>query len=161
MNNQKTLYIIGGIIALATVGYIVFGRGNATPQQSQPVISAQTEVPSNTADVVGSSEFEKRFVAYSPENLASATQNGRAVIFFHASWCPSCVAAEADLKANFDKVPPNVMILKTDYDSSKELKGKYGVVSQDTWVQVDSQGKTVTKWNSGGKGLTTLLANLK
>ena len=32
---------------------------------------------------------------------------------------------------------------------------------QDSWVQVDGEGNEITKWNSGGEGLKTLLANIK
>ncbi|MBI2593971.1 thioredoxin family protein [Candidatus Daviesbacteria bacterium] len=94
--------------------------------------------------------------------MSKATENnGKAIVFFHAGWCPMCQAAEKDFMENFDKVPSDVTILKTDYDTSTQLKSKYGITMQDTWVQVDASGNEITKWNSGGEGIKTLLANLK
>lgn len=155
---SKNILIVVGVLAVAVIGYFLLSNTNKSQPNSLGTATSQTQV---SQPIVEKTDFDKRFVAYSKDNLEKATKNGKAVIFFHASWCPLCSEAEADLKANWEKVPGDVTILKTDYDSSKELKTKYGIVSQDTWVQVDSQGKELTKWNSGGKGLNTLLANLK
>ncbi len=155
---SKNILIVAAILVIGITGYFLLSGANTSQPASSGVATSQTEkVSVQTA----SSDFDKRFIAYSSDNLEKATKKGKAVVFFHASWCPMCSEAEADLKSNWGKVPGDVTILKTDYDSSKELKTKYGVVSQDTWVQVDEKGNALTKWNSGGKGLTTLLANLK
>jgi len=104
-----------------------------------------------------------RYTDYSQNNLAKATSgNSKAVLFFAAlKWCPSCQAADRDFKTNFSKVPRDVTILKVDYDTAKEMKQKYAITMQDTFVQVDSSGKEITRWNSGGQGTSALLANLK
>lgn len=156
MNNKNFLIIGSVIIAVVIGGFII--RGNANWQQS----TAQPQTQVATQGKTSSNEFSTRFLSYSEENFKKvAENNGKAVIFFHAKWCPMCEEAEKDLQANFDKVPKDVTILKTDYDTSEQLKSKYGVVSQDTWVQVDAEGKEIAKWNSGGQGLSSLLANLK
>ena len=162
---SKNILIVVGVLAVAVAGYLLLGNTNKSQPNSLGTAASQTQVSQPRAEEKADAantqtEFDKRFVSYSKDNLEKATKNGKAVIFFHASWCPLCKEAESDLKANWDKVPADVTILKTDYDTAKELKTKYGVVSQDTWVQVDSQEKELTKWNSGGKGLQTLLANL-
>lgn len=95
------------------------------------------------------------YVDYSPEVLTQAElaqESGRKVVlFFHAKWCPFCIAADKDFKANIgtDKFPKNVTLIKTDYDSQTELKKKYGVTTQHTFVQIDSNGNQITKWISG------------
>ena len=157
---MKSQHLILGVLVVLVVGggffYIKNQSASRLPQRSEVSVTNVGTKDSKATNVLS------RYVDYSSDNLAKATANeGRAVIFFHASWCPLCSEAEVDLKSNWDKVPQDVTILKTDYDSSKELKTKYGIVSQDTWVQVDVQGTEITKWNSGGKGLQTLLANLK
>lgn len=157
MGNQKVLFLVLAVLGVGVISLFTFSGNKQTPNQTQPTITERkTEVTSAVTN-----EFSKRFIAYSDENLKKASENGRAVVFFHAGWCPLCSEAEADLKANWGNVPSDVTILKTDYDSSKALKGMYGVVSQDTWVQVDKNGSEVTKWNSGGRGLSSLLANIK
>ncbi len=109
------------------------------------------------------STFSTRYIDYSSDNLAKATaNNGKAVIWFAAlAWCPSCQAADRDFKAHFDKVPKNVTIMKIDYDTAKELKQKYAITMQDTFIQIDGQGSEIIRWNSGGQGIEALLANLK
>lgn len=148
MKNKNSLIVGAVIIAILVIGsFIIAGNNNRQQTGINQEVATQ---PSS------------RFLSYSEENLKKATENnGRAIIFFHASWCPLCVAAERDLKSNFDKVPKDITILKTDYDTSQQLKSKYGIVAQDTWVQVDAEGKEIAKWNSGGQGLSALLANLK
>jgi hypothetical protein len=42
-----------------------------------------------------------------------------------------------------------VTVLKIDYDSNTQLKQKYGVTYQHTFVQIDNNESLVTKWNGG------------
>lgn len=96
---------------------------------------------------------------YDPSKLALAN-DGKVVLFFKASWCPTCRALDADIKANLGAIPGGVTILEVDYDNSTELKKKYGVTMQHTLVQVDAQGNLIMKW-SGGNTLTALVEKLK
>lgn len=100
-----------------------------------------------------------QYVAYDRAKLAFAKE-GKVVLFFRASWCPTCRALDADIKANLSQIPKNVLILDVDYDKSAELKKEYGVTYQHTLVQVDADGKMLAKW-SGSEGLTALLAQVK
>lgn len=92
---------------------------------------------------------DEQYMDYSESAFAAAADQNR-VLFFHATWCPSCQAGDADIKANLDDLPENTVVFKTDYDTYKELKAKYGVTYQHTFVQVDSGGEALTKWNGGG-----------
>ena len=154
--------IAGGILLLAIVGFFTLSQSKTDPTNSLDAStsqneSAQVQTETNNA----TSAFNNRFLAYSQDNLKKATENGKAVIFFHAGWCPTCQAAEADFQSNFEQIPENVTILKADYDTEAELKSKYGIIMQDTFVEVDAQGNEIAKWNSGGEGVKMLLANLK
>ncbi len=99
------------------------------------------------------------YEAYSPEKIAMA-EKGDVVIFFHASWCPSCRALNGDIESNMSTIPAGVTILKADYDKETDLKKKYGVTSQHTLVQVDKDGNLIKKWSGGGK-LTNLLSQIQ
>lgn len=100
------------------------------------------------------------YVDYSKEALAQATsEGGRAVLFFWAAWCPFCKEANTDFLNNLGQIPKGVTVLKVNYDTEKELKTKYGVTYQHTFVQVDVQGNLITKWNGGG--VETLKAQIK
>lgn len=81
------------------------------------------------------------------------------VLFFYASWCPTCRAADADITAKQSSIPKGVVIHKVDYDTATDLKKKYGVTYQHTFVQVDEKGEMITKWSGGD--LATIVAKLK
>ncbi|NCS87109.1 hypothetical protein CO050_00135 [Candidatus Roizmanbacteria bacterium CG_4_9_14_0_2_um_filter_38_17] len=61
------------------------------------------------------------------------------------------------VQTNFGKIPSDVTILKTDYDTATDLKAKYNITMQDSFVQVDNEGNEISKWNSGGEGIKILL----
>ncbi len=72
-------------------------------------------------------------------------QNKTTVLFFHAAWCPSCVAADRSISS--EKDINNILILKIDFDSETDLRKKYWVTSQHTFVQVDSEWEMIKKWS--------------
>ncbi len=99
------------------------------------------------------------YESYSSEKLARA-ETGDVVLFFHASWCPSCRGLSTNIEGNLKSIPEGVSILKLDYDKETELKKKYGVTNQHTLVQVDVNGNMIKKW-SGGGSLDDLLSQIK
>lgn len=99
------------------------------------------------------------YEAYASEKLARA-DTGDVVLFFHASWCPSCRSLNSDIEANMSSIPEGVSILKVDYDKETELKKTYGVTYQHTLVQVDMDGNLVKKW-SGSPKLSNLVSEIQ
>ena len=71
------------------------------------------------------------------------------VLFFSASWCPSCVAADRKLSAETE-LSISTDVLKVDYDSNKDLRDKYGVTSQHTFVRIDAEGNLIKKMAGWG-----------
>ncbi len=71
------------------------------------------------------------------------------VLFFYASWCPTCQAAMKEIEAEPGKLA-GMNLLIVDYDNSDDLKMKYGVTYQHTFVQISPTGEAVTIWNGGG-----------
>ena len=100
------------------------------------------------------------YETYSSEKVAMASSVHDVVLFFRASWCPTCKAVDADIKANLKAIPGNLTILDVNYDNSTELKKKYGVTYQHTFVQVDAQGNLIKKW-SGSPTLVSLVSQVK
>ncbi len=96
---------------------------------------------------------------YDAAKLAMA-ETGDVVLFFKASWCPSCRAVDADIKANMAAIPKGLTILEVDYDKQTELKAKYGVTYQHTFVQVDSKGNQISKW-SGSATFSDIVAKVQ
>lgn len=80
---------------------------------------------------------------------------GQVVLCFHAGWCPTCQEAERNLTSA--PLPSGLTVVKVDYDNSNELRQKYGVTLQHTFVQVDASGSQLAKW-SGSNDATAILA---
>lgn len=99
------------------------------------------------------------YEAYSPEKLARA-ETGDVVLFFHASWCPSCRSLSRDIESHMNAIPDGVSILKVDYDNETELKKKYEIRFQHTLVQVDKEGNLIKKWRGSSK-LANLLSEIQ
>ena len=111
------------------------------------------EKPAMKAEMPGTYEN------YSAEKIPFASE-GDVVLFFHAPWCPTCKALDSDINGELSQIPANTKILKVDYESSTELKKKYGVTYQHTLVQVDAEGKMIQKW-SGGNTLESILEKIQ
>ena len=87
-----------------------------------------------------------QYDTYSHEKLASAISTGKKpVIFFHATWCPTCIWLEKDIKEKLSSIPTNVVILQADYDTSVSLKKTYNITSQSTLVLVGNDKKEIRR----------------
>jgi thioredoxin 1 len=71
------------------------------------------------------------------------------VIFFHAPWCPDCVATDASLRS--DGVPDGLTVVKADFDTETDLRARYGVTVQHSFVQLDGD-EAVRAWTGSRTG---------
>lgn len=69
------------------------------------------------------------------------------VLFFNAEWCSTCQQARGNFEASLSEIPENLAIVVVDFDDSIELRKKYGVTVQHTFVQIDGSGNAVGKWS--------------
>jgi thiol-disulfide isomerase/thioredoxin len=112
--------------------------------QEPPVVTA----PSSDAAMAGkpdaatvsSSKAPSVEATYGAFSDAVLNDGKTKVLFFHASWCPECKKADATLKTWLPSKDFTRSVYKIDYDTAKELKAKYGVIYQHTFVVVDGQG---------------------
>lgn len=105
--------------------------------QTSPSVNQTSQLPQ-----------QSRYIVYSQEAF-DAARNEKRVLYFHAPWCPTCVPTDKEFSANADQIPEEVVLFKTDYDTSGELKKKYNIPYQHTFVLVDAAGREITKWNGG------------
>lgn len=133
-------------------------RGGATPTGGDMMSSAAISADPAKA-VFNLTGLGPGIVPYSGEAAAWAmAADRRAVYFFAASWCPTCKAAYQDLKANYAKVPKDLVIIVVDYDKSAGLKSKYGVTYQHTFVAIGAKGERLKVW-SGGTSVADIAKN--
>lgn len=121
---------------------------NTETQTGTPATTAQANTPeqkditpNDTPKAIADGGV---YLPYTSTALAQA--KGQIVLFFHANWCPTCIAANKDIEANLVNIPKNMTILKVNYDDATELRELYGVTAQHTFVQVDNTGKLLKKW---------------
>lgn len=152
-------FLAAASLLLAGAGCASTAPNSTTPQGAvkEPVMEVKMAEEKKMGETMAKPAGQ--YVTYESSKLAMAA-NGPVVLFFHAPWCPSCKTTDADIVANIQNIPAGTTILKVDYDSNPELKKKYGVTYQHTFVQVDAQGTMLTKW-SGSNTLASLLGNIK
>lgn len=138
--NKKALIIVIGLLILvaAACAYVFLLPDNAsmpqsnttTPTRDQPKEETKPESPEPTPAQPGA------YRPYSADAISATT--GTKLLFFHAPWCPQCRELESSINA--DGVPDGVTVFKVDYDSNQQLRQKYGVTIQTTFVKIDDWG---------------------
>lgn len=78
--------------------------------------------------------------------------NTKVIIFFNAAWCSTCKVARENFESSLNMIPRDMTIAVVDFDNSNELRKKYGVTVQHTFVQIDQNGDSLKKWS----GSTTI-----
>lgn len=164
--------LIAGIMILVLIGGGLF-IANQQSQKAEKTImtqekAAMAEKETMTEKDVGEDPMMKkeasRYIEYSKAALDRAPI-GRRVLYFYASWCPTCRPTDANFKENTSKIPEDVTVLRVNYSDpdtdqeEKDLARKYGITYQHTFVQIDAVGKEVSKWNGGQ--INELLENIK
>lgn len=154
MKNNMTIPIV--VLLVAVGGFVLVNMTNSQEQVSDS-INPDTQVIDNSKQEafgmdkpVEVQNTDVRYTSFSQQNLAKAQENGKAVLFFSADWCSTCKVTDKDLTQNSSSLPGDITVLRADFDTQKELKAKYKVVSQHTFVQIDQNGEEVTKWSGGG-----------
>lgn len=144
-------FFITLFLLIVTVGFLFFKDGfNKLQKGGNSGKSSNSEILMDRVN----------YLDYSEQNLASAQKNGKPVLFFAATiWCQTCQALEKEIKEKGDSLPSDVTILKVDYDNDREMKRKWGVITQHTLIQLDSNGNEINRWIGGN--LDALIANLK
>lgn len=144
----KTIAGIGIVILLLAAGGTYFVKSRNTTNNTPPK-SAVTNLPdsSGTTPVPGQTA-RNRYLIFSESAFESAKGKKR-VYFFFAPWCPTCVPADGEFAANSGQIPEDVVLFRVDYDTATELKKRYGITYQHTFVLVDDYGNEIKKWNGG------------
>ncbi len=166
--NQK---IIIGIIALLVIagGVGIYSSNSsksemvtkeAMMQKEKEAMLAKENDTTTTTEKNSMMTKVGSYESYNASKIAMASATHDVVLYFRASWCPTCKALDGDIKSHLNDIPESLTILDVNYDNSTELKKKYGVTYQHTLVQVDAQGNIIKKW-SGSPTLASLVSEVK
>jgi len=161
--NQGIILLI--FVAVATISLVTYFKKPPNQEKmlnndAQQGTVSETTKETNQAKTTTTPDNAKAgsYETYDASKISRASE-GTVILFFHASWCPSCRALNSNIEKNISAIPEQVSILKTDYDTETELKKKYGVTYQHTLVQVDQNGEMIKKW-SGSPNLSSLLSQI-
>lgn len=147
---KQKLFLVA-IISLILIGVSLF----AINQTNQPAIvqnnNNNNNNESDNQNVAEDTNAEDEqisngsgiYIDYNESNLGSEKN----VIFFAASWCPSCRELDRNLLSSINEIPDDLIIHKADFDDEVGLRQKYGVTLQHTFVQVDQNGELIKSWN--------------
>lgn len=149
---MKTLTI--SIIILFAINLPLFsgGKKEVAPESGNAMMMMQQDQNIQNTD-------EEPFIEYQNfEQAKMIASEAPTVLFFYASWCPTCRNAREEFKKR-DNEFKNINIILVDYDNSSDLQKKYGVTYQHTFVQIDDNGDSLVKWNGGD--VDKLLSSVK
>jgi thioredoxin 1 len=126
---------------------------SSTPSDAMTPTDKMTDTMTHSDEMTHSDDMAKgRYISYEEytKDMAMAAKGASVVLFFHAPWCPDCKATDASLTT--DGVPDGLTVVKVDYDSMTELKQKYGITQQHTFVAVDAEGMKQNIWTGTTTG---------
>lgn len=152
MHRAQSLAVLAAVAGLALAGCSTAEESaQTTPSPAATSASPSAPAPETSAAAPSAAApaaaAKSGYVTYDEYNADKAAfDQGDVVLFFHASWCPTCQRAEENLEADPASIPNDLTIVKVDYDSSSDMKQQYGVTVQHTFVQVDESGTQLTKW---------------
>ena len=152
-----TMKILVAILVAVIVGSGVFVIASTedTSENAQDALSTvqeneqlettqESENETNAAEELqDTSQLEGSYINYSETALADAEGTDR-ILFFHAEWCSTCKFYENDIMQS--GVPSGVTVIEADFDTNTELKDRYGVTVQSTFVLLNDEGEVVRTW---------------
>ncbi len=137
--------LIAAALALTLAGCGATTSSGDAEAKPSPTTAASAADDSSSPTVPGAYLTKAEYDATAAEHAGTTV-----VLFFHAPWCPDCKDTDASLKA--DGVPDGLTVVKVDYDTMNDLKKKYGITQQHTFVQIDGDGDLVKKWTGTTTG---------
>jgi thiol-disulfide isomerase/thioredoxin len=109
--------------------------------------NAQPEPVSTTGAPEGVYAKAAGYISYetysaSPEKYSASN----VVLFYNAYWCSTCKAARDGFESGLGEIPEDLTIVLVDFDENTEMRKKYDVIVQHTFVQIDSAGNELQRW---------------
>lgn len=136
---MKKSIIFSVIFTILVILAIIFAITNKKPAETpNPKSSDSTQSLQQSSN----SETSGQYTEYSEESFASA--KGQKILFFHAPWCPQCRSIEKEILSQ--DIPSDLTIFKVDYDTNQDLRKKYGVTLQTTFVKIDDNKELIDKY---------------
>lgn len=138
------IFIFGLFIILFATSFFLINKSRNKASQS----NVETNQNKEQQKLQKTEIYSENYLEYSKEAFEQ-NKGKKKVLFFSAVWCPTCTVANTDIRDQINDIPDDLVILKVDYDTATDLKEKYGITYQHTFVYVDDNGTEINKWNGG------------
>ena len=133
------------LLPLALSAVIVLGGCSQTNSSSDAMSSAKS--PSSATS--HSDSASQSYITYDQYQASKDKYaDSKVVLFFNATWCPDCRAINEALTSDPGKIPAKTTVVSVDYDQHTDLRQRYGVTTQHTFVQIDTNGEKTRQWVS-------------
>jgi thiol-disulfide isomerase/thioredoxin len=137
--------LAGAALVAASVAGCGAGTREAAPGGAASAAASASAAPAPDPAALPA---DLGYVDYAVYKAHPAAFTGRKVVLFYwASWCPDCANHNALLTVDYEHhlLPPNLSVVKVDYDDNDVRQVGYQVMQQDTFVLVDRNGKALRK----------------
>lgn len=130
----------------------------ATPTPSKPAATKPPKIDNNPDESTASAAG--RYLSYDEYQASSAEFKGSdVVLFFNADWCSTCKLARDNFQASLNQIPNDLTLVVVDFDTAVDVKKKYGVTFQHTFVHISDSGASLHKW-SGSVSFTEIVEQI-
>ena len=133
------------LLPLALSAIIVLGGCSQANSSSDAMSSAK----SSSSATSHSDSASQSYITYDQYQASKDKYaDSKVVLFFNAKWCPACRAINEALTSDPGKIPAKTTVVSVDYDQYTDLRQRYGVTTQHTFVQIDTNGEKTRQWVS-------------
>lgn len=133
------------LLPLALSAIIVLGGCSQANSSSDAMSSAK----SSSSATSRSDSASQSYITYDQYQASKDKYaDSKVVLFFNAKWCPACRAINEALTSDPGKIPAKTTVVSVDYDQHTDLRQRYGVTTQHTFVQIDTNGEKTRQWVS-------------
>jgi thiol-disulfide isomerase/thioredoxin len=143
MNKVRSQFFSAAGLGLTTLLLASCAAAGPVATTTEPD-SSMSETPSASETTVGAGDYipYESFVT-----SGDKYSDSKVVLFFNAVWCSTCQQARENIEASLGEIPQDLAIVVVDFDDSIELRKKYGVTVQHTFIEIDSSGEPLGKWS--------------
>ena len=133
------------LLPLALSAVIVLGGCSQANSSSDAMSSAK----SSSSATSHSDSASQSYITYDQYQASKDKYaDSKVVLFFNAKWCPACRAINEALTSDPGKIPAKTTVVSVEYDQYTDLRQRYGVTTQHTFVQIDTNGEKTRQWVS-------------
>jgi thiol-disulfide isomerase/thioredoxin len=139
---SRTVTVVGLCLTTLLLASCVTAAGTASTS------SPETQITQTPAPTEGTTAEAGDYIPYASYNSSvEEYADSNVVLFFYADWCATCKKARGNFEASLREIPEDLTIVVVDFNTAIDLRKKYGVTVQHTFIEIDNDGEALGKWS--------------